>query len=244
MRFFARSFGLVASRCAALLPAFPITTTSKPERQRKRTRREKEKAERYPISGRRAARPPRCTGRPVSGNRSAFSFSSLCVCAGARFGCGGDWKAGNKAAQREQHTARKNRIGLFRKRVNRYLRKLLCIRRTLNWLYPSNNAWYSKFPTIFAPAAWDDEIAADQPGLSLVPLPHRPGAAHRQIRVEEAAPVPSLPLLDCHQPRDVGMVPISPPASLVPRSIGLINRIELSGSAARTRRTISSNSFA
>src|SRR2546430_13360050 len=45
--------------------------------------------------------------------------------------------------------------------------------------------------------------SADQPGLSLVPLPHRPGAAHRQIGVEEAATgLHRHPLLDCHQPRD------------------------------------------
>ena len=41
----------------------------------------------------------------------------------------------------------------------------------------------------------------------------------------------------------VGMVPIVPLLSLCPRSIGLIIRIDVSGSAARTRRTISFNSL-
>src|SRR5207248_2602898 len=48
-----------------------------------------------------------------------------------------------------------------------------------------------------------NEIPAYEPGLSLIPLSHCSGTAHRQKSIEEAATcLQGHPLLDCHQLRD------------------------------------------
>jgi hypothetical protein len=80
-----------------------------------------------------------------------------------------------------------------------------------------------------------DEVGGDHAGMAVVPALHGAVAPHRGVSIEEsAAQHGGYALLDRDELGIAGMVEIESP-SRVPRSIGLMMRMEAAGSAVRTR---------